>query len=327
MNTSSKKRALSIRKISLLGFCLLSSLAACKDSGVNASSNANLPKDLNRDLEVSSAPLKVSSPSTSAPQQLTPVQNQQKVAQLSRQDWNRISAWQGTWKTSYGEMRLRESNPYVGSPEAVTKVDGTYDTDSGKIDAVIYDTGLTGYWIETSSAQKCDTQRQGSFYWGRIEFNKEIPNPDAFTGKWSYCNDNPTRKWSGKRIGSVGQPPSAVQIPRQVPQTSFQSLWQGSWRTSEGSMNLQFAADGQDDTILSGSYSQDGGRIEGYIQQNILNGYWAENGSAQRCSTPRLGTYHWGRIRFNLNDAGNAFTGKWSYCDAEPSSSWTGSRT
>ncbi len=83
----------------------------------------------------------------------------------------------------------------------------------------------------------------------------------------------------------------------------------------------------QTGTRVSGSYSQDGGRIDGQVSGGRLTGYWAENGSDQRCPTQRLGTYYWGRIDWVLSADGRRFTGKWSYCSAEPGGSWTGARS
>ena len=90
-------------------------------------------------------------------------------------------------------------------------------------------------------------------------------------------------------------------------------------------MNLGWA----DHVTVTGTYDQDGGRIIGNVEGNLkeLNGYWIENSSAQRCDVARQGSYHWGRVQFVLNEDESAFDGQWSYCDAEPSSNWTGKRT
>lgn len=320
-----------MKRITLLGLIAFSLLTACKDSATNSTQEDNQSKARTSTVEAPDSATHVSSRSASATTpQITDSDEDQSVAQLSREDWDAISDWEGIWKTSYGQMVLQETQSSPNQGEALTQVSGTYATDNGKIEAVIYDTGLTGYWIEDKAARKCDTQKQGSYYWGRIEFNKAIPDADKFVGQWSYCDEPLERQWSGERLESSTSHQNISSSPSQPPKSPqtkpFQAAWQGDWDTSEGRMALKFPTEGQDDTIVTGSYSQDGGRIEGYVQNNVLNGYWAENSSSQRCSEPRLGTYHWGRIQFVVNATGNEFDGKWSYCDAEPDLAWTGKR-
>ena len=96
----------------------------------------------------------------------------------------------------------------------------------------------------------------------------------------------------------------------------------GAWNTSEGSMTLQ-----QSGGDVSGTYSQDNGRIEGQVSGSRLTGYWGEDSSANPCPTQRLGTSAWGRIDWALDADARHFSGRWSYCDAEPAGSWTGDRT
>ncbi|MBE9223317.1 hypothetical protein IQ215_11470 [Cyanobacterium stanieri LEGE 03274] len=104
--------------------------------------------------------------------------------------------------------------------------------------------------------------------------------------------------------------------------SAFNSVWQGRWNTSEGTMNLS-----QSGNMVQGSYSQDNGRIRGQVTGNTLNGYWIENGSAQRCSRAMDGSFHWGRISYKMNANRSEFEGLWSYCDGEPNSGWNGSKS
>ncbi len=97
----------------------------------------------------------------------------------------------------------------------------------------------------------------------------------------------------------------------------------GAWSTSEGDMSLAQSSAGQ----VSGTYSQDNGRISGQVSGGRLTGWWGENGSAQDCGTERMGTRFWGRIDWTLTPDGRRFEGKWSYCNAEPGGAWTGQRT
>jgi hypothetical protein len=74
----------------------------------------------------------------------------------------------------------------------------TYNSDNGRVIYGVDGRVITGYWIENSSGQVCETERDGSLYWGRIvfEFNDTFT---AFSGKWGYCNDEPASAWDGTR--------------------------------------------------------------------------------------------------------------------------------
>ena len=36
------------------------------------------------------------------------------------------------------------------------------------------------------------------------------------------------------------------------------------------------------------------------------------------CDKERDGTSYWGKLKFEMSDAGRTYTGKWGYCEAEP---------
>ena len=74
----------------------------------------------------------------------------------------------------------------------------TYSLRGGKIYGSITNRKLVGYWVQTIADRKCDTERNGSLYWGRVEgdFNR---NFDQVVGKWSYCDTEPRPAWSGNR--------------------------------------------------------------------------------------------------------------------------------
>jgi len=80
----------------------------------------------------------------------------------------------------------------------------------------------------------------------------------------------------------------------------------------------------QSGTAVEGNYPEDRGEITGTLSGNILTGYWIEDASAQRCTTPKSGRYFWGRIRVVFD--GNRFTGTWGYCEAEPMTGWSGTQ-
>jgi hypothetical protein len=98
--------------------------------------------------------------------------------------------------------------------------------------------------------------------------------------------------------------------------------WRGNWRTSEGKMSLDYN---------SGTYDQDNGRVFFDVYElggsYTLEGYWVEDGSAQKCRSRRDGSYHWGQIKFDFNDDFSVFEGAYGYCENPPTVyKWTGKR-
>jgi hypothetical protein len=94
----------------------------------------------------------------------------------------------------------------------------------------------------------------------------------------------------------------------------------GFWETSEGRMSLKL-----DGTLVVGTYGTDNGRLSGTFSNGVFTGYWAEDGSRQRCDRAGFdGRRHWGRVE--LRFGGTEFRGSYSYCDAAPTSDqpWTG---
>jgi hypothetical protein len=80
----------------------------------------------------------------------------------------------------------------------------------------------------------------------------------------------------------------------------------------------------QTGAVITGNYPEDRGEITGTMSNNILTGYWIEDASGQRCTTPKNGRYFWGRVRAVFE--ANRFTGTWGYCEAEPMTPWSGTR-
>ena len=72
--------------------------------------------------------------------------------------------------------------------------------------AGIYDNrgAYDGYWAESISKQRCDTQRTGpgkkpTYYWGRFYISFiDKGFPTHWTAKWGYCDAAPNQKWDGK---------------------------------------------------------------------------------------------------------------------------------
>lgn len=96
----------------------------------------------------------------------------------------------GAWKSSEGTIGFEQSG---------SSVLGNYDQDNGAIEGSISGNVLTGYWSEDSSGRRCDTARNGRYYWGRIRF---VFSGSSFEGFWGYCNDVPAKTWTGNRISS-----------------------------------------------------------------------------------------------------------------------------
>ena len=108
--------------------------------------------------------------------------------------------------------------------------------------------------------------------------------------------------------------------PQQRPSDgTFPASLEGKWKTSEG--DLFFTQSGRG---VVGRFSQDNNEISGTLSGNIFEGYWIEDGSAEQCRSRMNGRYYWGKIRFEIR--GNSFTGKWGYCDKEPSTPLSGTR-
>lgn len=95
----------------------------------------------------------------------------------------------------------------------------------------------------------------------------------------------------------------------------------GDWWTSEGDATLT-----QTDDAVTGTYSQDNGRIAGKVTGKQLTGYWGEDSSNTKCQVKRLGTFYWGRIAWALTNHDTAFEGEWSYCDGPMAGKWSGAR-
>jgi heat shock protein HslJ len=94
---------------------------------------------------------------------------------------------------------------------------------------------------------------------------------------------------------------------------------EGLWSSSEGDIRFQ-----QHGNRIAGRYTKDNGEITGTLGTDTLNGFWIEDSSNQRCSTPKNGRYYWGRLE--LRFSGTAFSGKWGYCNGALTGNWTGSR-
>jgi len=55
---------------------------------------------------------------------------------------------------------------------------------------------LTGFWFQPVSDKKCDFEKNGTYYWGRLAFAFK---DHSFKGIWGYCGQKADYTWNGKR--------------------------------------------------------------------------------------------------------------------------------
>ncbi len=96
----------------------------------------------------------------------------------------------GVWTSSEGDIT------WSGTGKA------TYTNDEGRLIGSFDGTTFRGYWIEKGSARTCDSKKDGSLHWGKVEF-KFNADLSVFNGAWGYCNAAPSSGWSGKKKGIV----------------------------------------------------------------------------------------------------------------------------
>lgn len=174
------------------------------------------------------------------------------------------------------------------------RVTGTYDYQSGRIEGTLSGHTLTGRWTQNNG--------KGRFI---FEFNDDFT---AFTGKWGYNDAEPTSGgWNGKLKAGTGSglKPDGGSGGEKV--SSAATLPTGDFSTDFNAMRFR-----QDGNRVTGTYDYQNGRIEGTLSGHTLTGRWTQSNGK-------------GRFIFEFNDDFTAFTGKWSYNDAEPTSgSWNG---
>ena len=77
------------------------------------------------------------------------------------------------------------------------KITGTYKYQNGRIEGILNDRTVTGFWYQTNGKGKMI-----------FEFNSGF---SEFTGKWSAGDAEPNRQWNGKRIGALQTSPPTQQ--------------------------------------------------------------------------------------------------------------------
>ena len=84
----------------------------------------------------------------------------------------------------------------------------------------------------------------------------------------------------------------------------------GAWDSSWGDVWVMPSGPGYE-----GNYTEDNGRFWLEFTGHVFEGYWAEDLSNERCDTPVLGSYYWGRLELGNSDAYPGFQMLWGYCD------------
>lgn len=79
--------------------------------------------------------------------------------------------------------------------------------DGGVITASRADKQIDGYWTQSTSAQRCDSQKDGSYYYGRMTFSFD-PSMESFAGQWGYCGEVPDKSWNGNLTRRASIPDS-----------------------------------------------------------------------------------------------------------------------
>jgi hypothetical protein len=96
---------------------------------------------------------------------------------------------------------------------------------------------------------------------------------------------------------------------------------EGDWNSNWGTMHLSGLS------TIEGTYDYQGGRIYGQLDGYVLTGKWSQTAAGQKCKSPELGSYYWGKVRLSFDKGGKSFTGDWSYCEADVGGGdWRGSR-
>lgn len=98
----------------------------------------------------------------------------------------------GDWNSSEGAMTLEQDGDTLR---------GTYTQDSGRIRASRLSGSWEGIWSEGKSDRRCEEEKLGSYYWGRITI-LFIDENRHFEAAWSYCGDDTSggKRWTGDRI-------------------------------------------------------------------------------------------------------------------------------
>jgi hypothetical protein len=221
------------------------------------------------------------------------------------QSGNPAAAILGTWALDankwIGKLEITQTNNRT-SPPSGAQLAGRMWYDAKQKWETLRDVQFDGRTLSFTRPISGATQR----YTGSLAGNK-------LSGKFSQENTRTLFSWSAN-LTSKGVPAAGAA-------DSGNSV-AGKWKTSEGELTLN-----QSGNRITGKYTNDGGEIVGEMRGIVLEGFWIENGSSQRCASPKNGRHYWGRIRWSFE--ADRFAGAWSYCEDSPpekGNTWNGDR-
>jgi hypothetical protein len=101
--------------------------------------------------------------------------------------------------------------------------------------------------------------------------------------------------------------------------TDPMSRRKGEPATFVGSSFGQLVTVTGDDDTLTATFDN-GGKlsVKGNPDNPSYVGFWTADTAPTGCDSQKDGTAYWGKIKFEMSDAGRTYTGAWGYCDAEP---------
>ncbi len=120
---------------------------------------------------------------------------------------------------------------------------------------------------------------------------------------------------------SLPAPPAPPSAPTAEPRYDVSGTWPNT--KDFGVMRLVHYEDGH----VTGEYGDDEGRFfQARIKGMVLDGYWVEKKSKERCNSSKDGSHYWGRVRMQFSADAKSLKGSWGYCNNHPTNTWNGSR-
>jgi hypothetical protein len=93
----------------------------------------------------------------------------------------------------------------------------------------------------------------------------------------------------------------------------------GEPATFTGSSFGQLVTKLADDDVVIGAFDNDGKlNVKGNMNDPTYVGSWTASTAPKECDEEKDGSSYWGKVTFQMSDAGRTYIGKWGYCDAEP---------
>jgi hypothetical protein len=111
-----------------------------------------------------------------------------------------FDSYSGVWESSYGHLFFtsRTSKAEIESSQEGKGIRAAFWSypdshgmaDNGRIIGTVNGRKLEGYWIQDSGETPCETERDGSLFWGSVKFQAN----ESFTeigGAWGLCDQEP----------------------------------------------------------------------------------------------------------------------------------------